>query len=373
MNCFRSLFRWVFLAGCLSVIGFLPPLARADGQQYESPEIKQAIEYLRKQGATVNFYSTTLGRIGDPFRIKQEVTYYINIHSMVPNPENLAALLVVPKVDRLSVGPNFKRDQLAWNTLAQLSEITTLSISGDLQEYDLPNIARFSNLKTLTLQQANNLNPEDLWYLEELTSLKRVSLSLDEDGAPYFDYLARVPHLEDVSLSLSRDKPVSLAGIQKLEHLVSLSIDAQDVPGTDLQEVGQLSQLTSLNLLRTFLRPEEMEIFRGLNKVTYLNLYRCHFKDNPVDAFEGMTSLERIQLSSNDMTDAVFLPLSKLPKIRYMYVRGSKITDEGLAHLHKAKSLRMIQLSSTDITQAGVDALAKALPTLQVIAPLNKQ
>lgn len=373
MNCFRSLFLRMCLACSLGLIGFLALATRADGQQYESPEIKKAIEHLRQNGATVNFYSTQLGQLGNPFQAKQEVTYYINIHSMVPNQENLSALLVVPKVDRLSVGPHFKRDQVVWDTLAQLSEITTLSVSGDLQEYDLPNIARFPNVSTLTLQQVNNLNPEDLWYLEELTSLKRVSLSLEEDAAPYFDYLAKLPHLEDISLSLSMEKPVSLAGIQKLEHLVSLSIDAQDVPGTNLQEVGQLTQLTSLNLLRASLRPEEMEIFRGLNKVTYLNLFRCHFKDNPVDAFEGMTSLERIQLSSNNMSDAIFQPLSKLPKIRYMYVRGSKITDEGLAHLHKAKSLRMIQLSSTDITQAGVDALSKALPTVQVIAPLNKQ
>ncbi len=373
MNRLRSLFLCFFLAGCFLGTSMVPAQALADGQRYESPEIGKAIQHLRQNGATVSFYPMQFMQLGNPFSApRDEITYYVNIHSLVPTEENLAALLVIPKIDRLTVGPNFKRDQAAWDTLAQMSEITTLSISGDLQEFDLPNIARFTNLNSLTLLRANNLHAEDLWYLEELTELKRLSLTLNGDGAPYFDYLARLPNLDDLSLSLPSNHAVSLEGIQKLDRLVSLSIDAQEIRDNDLQAVGKLTQLNSLNLLRAFLRPEEMEIFRGLDKLTYLNLYRCHLKDNPVDALEGMTALERVQLSNNDMTDAVLKPLGKLPRIRYMYVRGSKVTDEGLEHLHKTRSLRMIQLSSTDITQAGVDALSKSLPTLQIIAPLKK-
>lgn len=360
------------VAGFLLALSFLCSPGNADGKRYESPEIGKAIEHLRQNGATVSFYPMQFAQLGNPFQSRDEVTYYVNVHSMAPTEENLAALLIIPKIDRLTIGPNFKRDQAAWDTLAQMSEITTLSISGDLQELDLPNIARFANLNSLTLMRANNLHPEDLWYFEELTGLKRLSFTLNGDGMPYFEYLSRLPQLDDLSISLPSGNPVSLEGIQKLDRLVSLSVDAQDIQGTDLQAVGQLTQLSSLNILRAFLRPEEMDIFRGLDKVTYLNLYRCHFKGNPVDAFEGMTALERIQLSNNDMTDEVLKPLGKLPRIRYMYVRGSKVTDAGLEHLHNTRSLRMIQLSSTDITQAGVDALAKSRPTLQIIAPIKK-
>ncbi|WP_158265282.1 hypothetical protein [Blastopirellula marina] len=372
MNRRQPFFFRLLIAACFLALGMPPALLLADGQRYESPEIGKAIEHLRQNGATVSFYPMQFMQAGNPFANREEITYYINVHSMIPTEENLAALLVIPKVDRLTVGPNFKRDQAAWDTLAQMSEITTLSISGDLQEFDLPNVARFANLNNLTLLRANNLDAEDLWYLEELTELSRLSLSLNSDGAAYFDYLARLPKLDDLSLSLPAGKPVSLEGIQKLDRLNSLSIDAQEILGTDLRAVGQLSQLNSLNLLRAILTPKDMEIFRELDKLTYLNLYRCHFKDNPVDAFEGLTSLERVQLSSNDMSDDILKPLGKLPRIRYMYVRGSKVTDQGLEHLHNARSLRMIQLSSTDITQAGVDSLAKSLPTLQIIAPLKK-
>lgn len=361
---------WVWAVSVLLTIATVS-ISRADGPKYESPEIGEAIELLRHNGAAVSFYPTQFSPFGNAPTQQDSIAYSINIHSLKPTRENLSALLVIPRVDRLSLGSNFQRDQATWDMLVQMSEVSMLSLHGDLQDADLENIARYPNLNQLSITRAQNLQPQQLWYLEDATQLTRLTLSIEGECQPFFDYLARMPQVSDLALTLRSDQPVSLAGIGKLEQINSLSIDSLDLRGNDLREIGKLTQLDSLSLMRTFLSPAEMELFRPLNRLTSLTLFDCHFQGNPVDSLEGLTALERIHLSNNGMDDDVLESLGKLPRIRQIYVRGSKISDEGLKHLYRSRTLQTLQLSATQVTQEGIDSLRRARPSLNVIAPRN--
>lgn len=347
-------------------------ITRADGPKYESREIGEAIELLRQNGTRVSFYPTQFNPFGNGAAQPSSIAYDVDIHSLQPTSKNLSALLVIPRIDRLSLGENFLRDQTTWDTLAQLSEVSILSVKGDLQACDWENIARFPNLNQLNIIRATNLQPQHLWYLEDATQLTRLMLSIEGECEPYFDYLARLPQVHELSLTLSSKQPISLEGIEKLDQLRSLGIDSQQGRGNDLRSIGRLPQLNRLSLAHTFLSDEEMELFRPLNRVTSLNLYDCHLPDNQVEALEGMTALQRVNFSSNKMSDDVLKSLGKSPRIRQVVIRGSQITDAGLKHLYGTRTLQSLQLSATYVTQEGIESLRQARPSLNVIAPLKR-
>ncbi|RCS41258.1 hypothetical protein DTL42_22075 [Bremerella cremea] len=332
----------------------------ADDRNYESPEIRRAVELLQKNGAHVDFYEN----------YEEQTTYYVNLYGTRANDENLQALLSLPRVERLWLGAGFELSPRTWNVLTQLSELEHLHVFGKATDEDLMQIARFSNLISLQLD-GKQFTPVGLWYLEELTHLEQLSIKVDADSGDYFSYLARLPKLSQLSIYDDNAQDVSLNGIENLRELHTLSISLGNIPGRTLQSLASLSKLKTLTLSNATFQSADMQLFRKLSGVEHLNLHNCEFPADNFDAFEGLEKVQHVAISKSNLIDAAMLPLSKLKSLNYLYLHLTPITDKGLENLRDAQRLETLHLRNTDVTQAGIDWLSEKLPNLRIIAPLG--
>ncbi|PQO42752.1 leucine-rich repeat domain-containing protein [Blastopirellula marina] len=353
---FRALIAGVVLLCSLGNVARL----LADDRDYESPEIRRAVQLLQKNGAHVDFYEN----------YEEQTSYYVNLYGTRANDENLQALLALPRVERLWLGANFELSPRTWNVLSQLSELQHLHVFGKATDNDLMQIARFSNLISLQLD-GNQFSPVGLWYLEELTQLEQLSIKVDGDAAEYFSYLARLPKLSQLSIYDANAKNVSLKGIENLHEIQTLSISFGNIPGSTLQSLAGLTKLKTLTLSNATFQSADMDVFRKLKGLEHLNLHHCEFPADNLDAFEGLENVQHLAISHSNLIDAAMLPLSKLKSLNYLYLHLTPITDKGLKNLRDAQRLETLHLRNTEVTQAGVDWLSEKLPNLRVIAPLS--
>lgn len=345
---------WLLLVGAALVTW-------GDEREYESPEIRQAIQLLQKNGAHVDFYEN----------YEQQTSYYVNLYGTRANDENLQALLALPRIERLWLGANFELSPRTWNIISQLSELQHLHVLGRATDDDLMQIARFPNLVSLQLD-GNRFTPLGLWYLEELQQLEQLSIKFDGSGENYFPYLARLPKLSQLSIYDARADNVALEGIENLREIQTLSISFNNVPGKTLQKLSELPKLRALTLSNATFQSADMEVFGKLSTLEHLNLHYCEFPSDHLDALAGMTSVQHVAISHSNLIDAAMVPLAKLPALNYLYLNLTPITDKGLKNLQSAARLETLHLRSTDVTQDGVDWLNKKLPNLRVIAALNE-
>ncbi len=352
----RSLIAGVVLLVLLGNVGKL----LADDRDYESPEIRRAVQLLQKNGAHVDFYEN----------YEEQTTYYVNLYGTRANDENLQALLALPRVERLWLGANFELSPRTWAVLSQLSELQHLHVFGRATDDDLMQIAQFSNLISLQLD-GNQFTPVGLWYLEELTQLEQLSIKVDGDADEFFSYLSRLPKLSQLSIYDGDAKNVSLEGIENLHEIHTLSISFGNVPGRTLQSLAGLTKLKNLTLSNATFQSADMDVFRKLNNLEHLNLHHCEFPADNFDAFEGLEKVQHLAISHSNLIDAAMLSLSKLKSLNYLYLHLTPITDKGLENLRDAQRLETLHLRNTDVTQAGVDWLSEKLPNLRVIAPLG--
>lgn len=335
-------------------------LAWADDRDYESPEIRRAVQLLQKNGAHVDFYEN----------YEEQTSYYVNLYGTRANEENLQALLALPRVERLWLGANFELSPRTWNVISQLSELQHLHVFGKATDNDLMQIAQFSNLVSLQLD-GNQFTPVGLWYLEELTQLEQLSVKVDGNASEYFSYLSRLPKLSQLSIYDANAKSVSLDGIENLHEIETLSISFGNVPGRTLQSLSGLTKLKTLTLSNATFQSADMDVFRKLNNLEHLNLHHCEFPADNFDAFEGLQKVQHLAISHSNLIDAAMLSLSKLKSLNYLYLHLTPITDKGLENLRDAHRLETLHLRNTEVTQAGVDQLSEKLPNLRVIAPLS--
>lgn len=360
MNLWPNASRKFILAFSLAAMTIGLSSAAADDRDYESPEIRKAIQLLEKNGAHVQFYQN----------YDDQTSYYVNLYATKANPENLQALLVLPKIERLWLGANFELSPLTWSTITQLGELQHLHVFGSPTDADLMQIAQLSNLISLQLG-GNNFSPAGLWYLEELTLLEQLTLKIDGNCEPYFAYLARLPNLNQLSIYDPNSKEVSLKGIENFAALRTLSINFGHIPGSALKTIPQIASLKALTLTNVSFNGKDMEIFRKLKQLEHLNLHHCEFPSDNFTALEGLVNVQHMTISHSNLIDDAMTTLGGLPGLNYLYLNLTPITDTGLKNLKDAKGLETLHLRSTDVTQAGVDWLSEELPNLRVIAPLN--
>lgn len=357
--------RWFVVGVCLLTIAsasgvMVPAVAQADEREYESPEIRKAIQTLQKNGAHVDFYEN----------YEESTSYYVNLYATKASDDNLQALLVLPRVERLWLGANFELSPRSWGTLTQLGELEHLHLFGDPTDDDLAQLALFTNLVSLQLN-GQRYTPQGLWYLEELTRLEQLSLKLDGDCEPYFTYLARLPNLSQLSVYDPDAKTASLNGIEKLKKLNTLAVNFGKIEGDALQSVADLPLLKNLTITNATFAEKDLDVFRKLRLLEHLSLHYCEFPDSNLEAFEGLEKLQHLSISNTNLIDEALAHLSKLPSLNYLHLNLTPITDEGLKHLHLARGLETLHLRSTEVTAEGVAALSAAVPNLRVIAPMN--
>lgn len=97
-----------------------------------------------------------------------------------------------------------------------------------------------------------------------------------------------------------------------------------------------------------------------------LTLEGSEVDDEVFLAMPRLLSLRCLDLDSSKITDQSLDAVARLPALEELWLECTKITDVGLAKLHSIKTLKFISLAYTATTKYGIDALAAAIPGIEV-------
>ncbi|MBI1247494.1 hypothetical protein GC197_06555 [bacterium] len=362
------LFRFAMVA--LAVFLFAGSVYAMDPSA-QSRELEAAIEHLQKSGAQVHrngsymFSAIVAGPMDDSSAVrKRQASYTLNLMGAKATRETLDAMLVLPQIDSLYLGSEFKRTNEAWDAISQLGELRHLYLIDDLNDADFPRLAQFENLKVLSIR-LGRFDPRQLWYLEAMHRLESLALSIDQaPEAPYFQYLPQIPNLRHLEVTSTINLPASLDGIQQVRTLTSLEINVQHTSVHNLAVIRQLVLLDRLHLSGVQLRSDDFEALRGLPKLEHLVLYDCDLAASGKMLLPNLSHLKSLQATQTKLDDQAIESLSKLPELTDLTVRDAPLTDACLPALAKSAGLQAIELHETQITSKGAAWLEAQRPDL---------
>jgi hypothetical protein len=173
-------------------------------------------------------------------------------------------------------------------------ELESFSISDSKEIFDISVVAKFKNLKTLSLQ---NVRVISLAPLAGLSKLEKLNLHVERHtGLP------------------GRKGFEALRGLASLRDL---SIDVAEPIGDQLKKLGNLESIVIYG------RITDVCSFAGLKKMTSLFLIESGIKD--VSCLKDLKRLEFINLRGNPIKSLA--TLAPLPALRNLYVKNTQIED----------------------------------------------
>ncbi|RCS41263.1 hypothetical protein DTL42_22105 [Bremerella cremea] len=368
----------MFLRAVIS-LGALLLCAGWAGAEYgdkDPYELSSAIKVLEANGGKVHRNGLVqidivvpgLGQADHVTKERLPETYTLNVMGMKSSPENLEAMIVLPEVDSLYLGAEFKRTEAAWDTLNKFGELKNLYIIDDLTDADFPRLAQFQGLNLLAIR-LGKFSPESLWYLESMHELESLSLTIERPlKESYMPSLPQIPNLRHLELAILSDQHVPLTGIENLaSSLTSLEVNAKSQPVGRLCAIGQLSRLERLNLSGVDFTADGLCMFAKLDQLQHLTMFQCVLPSTGEDNLAQLHNLQRIDLNDVPLTDAMLIQLAKLPHLTHLYVRNAKLTDACLAEIARSDSLKMIRFSGTEVTVQGAKWLQEECPDMNFI------
>ena len=358
--------RWALFL--LASVAFATSL-QAEIPSPDSHQLDAAIEHLQQAGARVHCngsYRVTIMIAGNE-EIQDEIpaSYSLNLMGTMATPETLDAILVLPQIESLYVGSEFKRSHEAWDTLTQLGELKHLYLIDDLRDADFPRLAQFENLDMLAFR-LGGFSPDQMWYLETLSQLESLSLTIDRKlGRAYLQGLPEIPNLNHLEVTIQNDSPVSFAGVENLRSLKSLEINARNQPANELRTLGQLPELRRLQLSHVRFENEDLALLHEWKQVEHLVLYSCDLPDIDGADLARMHNLQQFDATRTHLTDDAIRRLVMLPRLTHLSVRNTPISDGCLQAIAASPHLQSVRLHATSVTPHGAQWLQQARPDLQ--------
>jgi Leucine-rich repeat (LRR) protein len=272
-------------------------------------------EHLRSVSLSGDFTDEAMNALARCRSLEQ-----LSLSSPSISNQGLAKLASLPRLRHLSLPAPADDDILrAIGTLRQLEQLDMLGrrtgSRGLTTAAGWPQLGKLKNLQELALHSIA-VDDQDLAFLEQLTRLRRLNLSLTK----FSD--AGVAHLQP---------------LKELESLTIIESNAPTFRGTGLAELSSLGQLRHLDLRST--------------AVT----------DKGLRAIAALSNLEALNLASDRITDSGLRHLSQLTRLRWLTLSGISVSEVGLRHLESLPRLETVYYDNTKITAAGIARLENAL------------
>lgn len=244
------------------------------------------------------------------------------------------------------------------------TDITELSLGGELTSKDIANISKLYNLETLHMENirvSNGVFNTD--FLKPLVKLKDLTLAeislpgnkmgdaIDLSGISYLVELERlslhnsavydITALESLAnlkeLYLSKTGVNDLSPLKNYKKLEVLSIDRVF---SDLTDLSPLSKITSLKVLSMEqLTNGDISALGSLINLEELNMYMASY-DKDISAIGKMVNLRKLNLGYRETNDISFL--GNLKNLEELDVQMNFIEDiSPLVNLNKLRILKM--------------------------------
>lgn len=220
------------------------------------------------------------------------------------------------------------------------NQLKNLSISRCENIDDQSHLEVLETLEMLTSFEAFDCNMTQIYFLDKLTHLKKLGLTIRKsyDMSVFSDLI-----VSDLTLSLYSN--VDLSFLSNLNYLSKLTIDYDGT--SSLEPISHLKKLKKLNIFGYVYRGrgtlKELTFLENLTNLEELNLSTNEIKD--ITPLKYLVNLRRLDLSNNMIKDIT--ALEDLTNLEYLDLSRNQISV--INSLKKLNKLIFLDLSSNQI------------------------
>lgn len=261
--------------------------------------------------------------------------------------ENLGLWGVAPGLDVRSLG--------------QLTGLKSLDLdSNDLTDYLLPDFRNLRQLESLDLSGNESILFTGVRGIEELRSMKKLSMRLTGLGNEGLRQLAKLENVGELDLSSCEFTDAGLISLQHLKRLRKLDLTlCRHISDPGLHIVSTLAGLRELRLVSDRVTDNGVSYLGHLTSLRKLDLSYTGVK-----ALEGLdvsrlNQLRELNLTSTPLTPRGLAKVLQLRCLRRLDLRGAMpaITDSDIKRLGRLSALEDLSLPSSSVTTDGIKHL----------------
>lgn len=193
-------------------------------------------------------------------------------------------------------------------------------------------------------------------------------------GAPLGDVglsaLGPLPALKVLDLS-GCGGPGLPAGLGRLDGLVGLRLGGGHLRGADLAPLIRLPELRSLSVAQSTLSGGALQPLASCGALEQLSLYRCALEGAGLAALGRCARLAELDMSRAELGPEERAALPALGRLRFLNLGYTALDDGDLPALVQLGGLEWLGLAFTRLSPAGIADLARALPGVELVAPLR--
>ncbi|HET6326833.1 MAG TPA: hypothetical protein VFG04_19300 [Planctomycetaceae bacterium] len=314
----------------------------------ELPEARDQITVLELQGSTVD-------DAGLAVLPKFDHVEKLNINTLNYSSAGLANVAKMKNVTALWMWRGAQKDKNSDAAIANLTQMKQLiELHVDQTKFSpagIAEIAKMTQLETLSLAMVSQFTNEQLETLAPLVNLKSLDLTASHVGDDGLKYLKPFTELEYLGMSKMlgvrgrglKELIMHEKGLQKLRQL-----SLYDNPYMGIEAYEGISHLKSLVVLDVGKANVTNEVFEN--------------------AMPPLKNLEALSVHENDaLSDDAMAAIPRVRKLKQLYFQNNKlISDRSLPYFAKLKSLEALTLSQTSVTEAGARKLKSKLKNCKI-------
>jgi uncharacterized protein (TIGR02996 family) len=228
---------------------------------------------------------------------------------------------------------------------AAITELEQLHLDGvGVTTEGLRHLARLPNLKGLKIEQCPIDSLEPLAACPGLTDLavdfysvvEQYGISaLGDAGTTGLEQLTNLRRLSLTWCGIGGETLLRLAGLRHLRHLeLDLMGAARSVHKSEVSTLAGLTELEHLNL-RMWLWTPDLQYIEALHNLQTLTLYILGGSEGELRRLAGLTKLQSLTLCGKGVTEEVIRKLVWLENLRTLELRDTEVSEGGacvLAH-----------------------------------------
>lgn len=169
--------------------------------------------------------------------------------------------------------------------LVSLDVGSTIFLGGHGFKY----LTGLENLRSINLSHCKNLTNDALLYVKELKNLTSLNLAFsggDRISSEGFKYLEELTHLEYLSLSMTRFGDGDCQALQKMTNLKELNLTGCEITDKGLEIVGEMKSLERLSINTPNLTDDGLQKLKNLTNLKTLWIKSGMFSKEAIDALK---------------------------------------------------------------------------------------
>ena len=328
------------------------------------PEEREAVQQLIKDGA--RFSADKDGFIRFVYFVGKEMgdEHLVPLESLkrLEGLSTASTRVTFAGIERLQqahptfkVWPGFRKPLAAEASAAAALQAAGVAISFDREGY----ITRIQSTD-------DQLDPESLAALGELSRLKQARLSVNDLGEKGVEYLSNVHSLEHLELLNAELGDADLKQLSRLSKLQSIRANVPDASDEGISHLSSCTSLWGVTLLRVRIRGPGIAKLRSVKRLDLWFQPSGGFSDEGLSHVAGLRLLYHLSLRFVSISDEGLIHLQPLKNLQELSLQGGSVTDEGLVGLAKLPQLKTLRLYEMQLTPDGRDRFKQLRPDCDV-------